>query len=65
MIGIFQHERVFQLPFLVYRRELAEFFVGVVALAVIQLGLEVLSQRDFHAAEVTVLRGVGGVVANR
>jgi hypothetical protein len=44
------------------RSEAVEFLVGVVALAIIELGVQVLHEGDFDAAEVAVLGRVGGVV---
>ena len=62
--GIFKHERIFKLALFVYIRELGEFLVGEVALAVVQLGLGIRGEGDLDATEVAVLGGVGGVVAN-
>ena len=60
--GILEHQRVFELPFFIGGGELAEFFAGVVALTVIQLGCRVGVDGDLDAPELAVQRGVGGVV---
>ena len=64
MIGILEHQRVFQLTLFVDGGEVAELLIGVVALAVIEVGVDILRERDLDPPEVAVLGRVGGVVAN-
>jgi len=47
------------LAFLIDSGEVAELLVSVVALAIVQFGIEVLVERDLDAAEVAILGGVG------
>ncbi len=42
---------------------MAELLVGVVALAIIEVGCLVVGQRNLDVAEAAILDGVGGVVA--
>ena len=60
--GIVEHQRVFELPLLVRRRELREGLAAEITRAVVQLRREVL-QRDHDLAELAVQVRIGGVVA--
>src|SRR5579863_3277268 len=61
---IFEHERIFKLALLVHGGKTAELLVSVITFAITQLGIEILRERNFDTAEVAVLGGVRGVVAD-
>ncbi len=63
VIGIFEHERIFKLAFLVDGREVAELLVGVVTLAIVEVRRGVGVEGDLDATEVSVLGRVCSVVA--
>ena len=61
---IFQHQRVFELPFLVGGRELRELFVGEIALAVGELARDSSGERYLDAMEASVGGRVRAVIAD-